>query len=1018
MDGAGVQQNYPNPYIIGNAIDEPEKFFGRESLFNFLEDNLNQNVRLILLHGQRRIGKSSVLKQIPNFVAREDFFFVNFDIQDTGRFSLGVILHRLGVEITEQLAEYLDQDLDDLQIPPGEDLETNTDLFGQQFLPQIYRELGTKNLVLLLDEFDVLNNSSAVEDKHFFVYLKSLLKHQEKLFVIPVVGRHLDDMPKMLHLFKEAPHQEIGLLDELSARRLITNPAQGVLHYEHEAVQAILELCAGHPYFTQVLCFTIFSRARDANQWRVTRNRVEQVIDQAIDNAQAGLVWFWDGLPIPEQVVFTAVAEAQAQAIQQGERLPEDPLNLLGKSGVVPTESLLKAANQLTEKGFLDNTGRRVKVKLVHLWLLQRHPLQQEIWQLEKIEHEEIQPLGETAHALLAKGKQTNALAIYEQILILNPNHFRTLFALADVYLHSGQFERALELYHRAYQVDPLHEQERLLQGLETYAHTLLTQKKIAQAKAQYERVLTIAPQRISAQQRLREIEVFTSQSLGWFCQGYQNAPHAKVQLESNQSCPICGRKFSSSLHRPWYRSKRNWLSIAATLGIVAFAGLGVDQFSSPCSAGEQRVGIRCIKLAESEVSYGERTLFPIIGNLERDLGIEAFGRGNYDEAARLFDKAVMADRNDPEVLIYYHNALARQQGNPFTLAVVVPAESMADGAAEILRGVAQAQKQFNNAGGLNGRLLEIAIANDNNEPAKSQQIAQQLAEDPAILGVIGHNGSNASKAALTVYEQAGLVMISPTSTSTLLSGDVFFRTVPSDAASGKELAQYTRTTLGLDRVVIFYSPDSLYSNSLREEFSKQFERLGGKVLRKIDLSSPTMDAEKEIPRSVFGDLAQAALLFPDTQYTSVALELARANYELITNPRNLEKQGLKLLGGDSLYSFTTLSAGGAAVEGLVVAVPWFAQAEQSQDFAQAAIEQWGGTVSWRTATSFDATKALIAALSANPSRSTVLQRVKQVQLQAQETAGESLRFTNLGERRSEPILVEVIGGKFELEGS
>ncbi|MFM6611019.1 MAG: ABC transporter substrate-binding protein, partial [Dolichospermum sp.] len=58
--------------------------------------------------------------------------------------------------------------------------------------------------------------------------------------------------------------------------------------------------------------------------------------------------------------------------------------------------------------------------------------------------------------------------------------------------------------------------------------------------------------------------------------------------------------------------------------------------------------------------------------------------------------------------------------------------------AERVLRGVAQAQDQFNRNKGLTGRLLEIVIANDNDDPKQAQQIAQQLVKDDSILGVIG----------------------------------------------------------------------------------------------------------------------------------------------------------------------------------------------------------------------------------------------------------------------------------------
>ncbi|MFM6203222.1 MAG: hypothetical protein ACKPE1_29510, partial [Dolichospermum sp.] len=64
------------------------------------------------------------------------------------------------------------------------------------------------------------------------------------------------------------------------------------------------------------------------------------------------------------------------------------------------------------------------------------------------------------------------------------------------------------------------------------------------------------------------------------------------------------------------------------------------------------------------------------------------------------------------------------------SLAVVVPIDSKTnnDNAQEILRGVAQAQDQFNNNQiknnlnnqGSNGLLLKVVIANDSNNPEKA----------------------------------------------------------------------------------------------------------------------------------------------------------------------------------------------------------------------------------------------------------------------------------------------------------
>ncbi|MFN7656813.1 MAG: ABC transporter substrate-binding protein, partial [Dolichospermum sp.] len=140
--------------------------------------------------------------------------------------------------------------------------------------------------------------------------------------------------------------------------------------------------------------------------------------------------------------------------------------------------------------------------------------------------------------------------------------------------------------------------------------------------------------------------------------------------------------------------------------------------------------------------------------------------------------------------LIYYNNARASQNSSSVSLAVVVPIGSKTnnDNAQEILRGVAQAQDQFNdnqiknnlNNQGSNGLLLKVVIANDSNNPEKAKQVVEEIVKDDSILGVIGHNSSDVTKAVIPAYKKAGLAIISSTATSNLLKSSVFFRVVDS----------------------------------------------------------------------------------------------------------------------------------------------------------------------------------------------------------------------------------------------
>ncbi|GAB1542249.1 hypothetical protein NUACC21_49230 [Scytonema sp. NUACC21] len=406
--------------------------------------------------------------------------------------------------------------------------------------------------------------------------------------------------------------------------------------------------------------------------------------------------------------------------------------------------------------------------------------------------------------------------------------------------------------------------------------------------------------------------------------------------------------------------------------------------------------------------SDGKKTFYLGNGNFYQQQGVEVFQKGDYLKAKQLFTKAKQSDRNDPEPEIYYNNALAYERGNPLTLAVAVPINSRRERATEILRGVAQAQSEFNNKGGYKGRLLNIIIADDKNDRKQGQRVAEELIKDSRVLGVIGHNSSPVSQAALTKYKDKNLAMISPSSTSTELNADtfkVFFRAVPSDAKTGEKLAEYAIAN-NIKRAVVFYTKNEIYSESLKKAFETSFKDKGGEVVRYRDLSDPNLNPTAEVLLSIFQDKADAGVFFPNLELISTVIDIANAQQNQADLPRKL-----RLLGGDSMYSADTLKKGNKALEGLVLAVPWFEESH-SQSFARKACTKWGGGISWQTAASYDATKAFIKAIkeSGNPSRDTVLKNLNSIELSADETSGHGLKF-NKGERIQESELVKVVQG-------
>jgi tetratricopeptide (TPR) repeat protein len=513
-----------NPYIIGRPIAEPESFFGRDRVFEFITDNLLQGSQVLLLHGQRRIGKSSVLAQIPNFVKLQDFAFISLSLEGDSRKPIGMVLSELSRESLEQF-EFQKR----LEVPSTKALQRNPRLFVTHFLPQLRDALGVRNLVLLLDEFDALGDYDLdVDDAagHLFPFLQQSVYDFQDLYLIPVVGRQLNDLTTMLSLFREAPTQEVGLLDRRSAERLITVPASGVLDYTPGAIDAILELSAGHPYFTQVLCFALFSHAREEDRWRVTRSDVTQIVDRSIELGGGGLGWFWEGIPLPERVVFAAAAEVpQTKQLQSGGRSLEftelEPLELMRECGVLLSDCLRDSVFHLVEWKFLQSVGVRIEqtrasipptiptyrsaIELVRRWLAKKHPIRDAIWELADLSPE-AQALYESAKALRQSGTTPTLVTRLNEVLKLNPNHFGALFELAKSYAELQQFPQALKTYKRAHQVNPVLAQDAYVQVLCDYGEELYKQGEFDAAIAQLEEAIELEPDNADVQDLLHQV--------------------------------------------------------------------------------------------------------------------------------------------------------------------------------------------------------------------------------------------------------------------------------------------------------------------------------------------------------------------------------------------------------------------------------------------------------------------------------------------------------------------------------
>jgi len=139
--------------------------------------------------------------------------------------------------------------------------------------------------------------------------------------------------------------------------------------------------------------------------------------------------------------------------------------------------------------------------------------------------------------------------------------------------------------------------------------------------------------------------------------------------------------------------------------------------------------------------------------------------------------------------------------------------------------------EQTNEAGGIMGRQVELVIEDDAGDPTQAALVAQRLV-DAGVVAVIGAYNSTATEPASEIYNEAGLLHITPSSTATRLTEkgfERFFRVCFLDDRQGLFAATFAKDVLGVQNFGILHD-NSTYAQGLAEHTKRYAEEMGMNV--------------------------------------------------------------------------------------------------------------------------------------------------------------------------------------------
>ncbi len=157
----------------------------------------------------------------------------------------------------------------------------------------------------------------------------------------------------------------------------------------------------------------------------------------------------------------------------------------------------------------------------------------------------------------------------------------------------------------------------------------------------------------------------------------------------------------------------------------------------------------------------------------------------------------------------------------PMTGPYAVFGKQMRDGAE-------QAVADLNAAGGVLGETVVLKIGDDACDPKQAVAVANQFAGEGVVF-VAGHFCSGSSIPASDVYDEEGILQISPASTNPQLTEagkPLVFRTCGRDDQQGTVAGDFMADTFGDKKIAIVHDKQA-YSKGLADETKKQLNARG-----------------------------------------------------------------------------------------------------------------------------------------------------------------------------------------------
>jgi len=317
------------------------------------------------------------------------------------------------------------------------------------------------------------------------------------------------------------------------------------------------------------------------------------------------------------------------------------------------------------------------------------------------------------------------------------------------------------------------------------------------------------------------------------------------------------------------------------------------------------------------------------------------------------------------------------------------------------------AVEQMNQAGGINGRQIELIVKDIRNDVSVGKEVVNELLREN-VIAIIGPMFSSMAVALSPVVENKRTIMISPTAGTTLLSGkdDYLLRLYPGSDVTTNNLAKYLNSK-SISKVAIVRDEDnSDFTRNWEELFTQNFKSLGGEIIYSDSFLSERDSFFQTVAKDKILNSEAILVLAPPLETALICQQLSKLKTESA------------IFVSEWSVANELISGGGKAVEGVTFfhAINISSQGQKYLDFKKAYQGRFNSEPTFPAVLAYDAAKTIFRGIELGAKDGAELKEIL-LQQESIELMQTTIRFDRFGDVERDFFLTTVHNGEFTTLG-